>query len=95
MTLRSYPNTDHRGWRVEELANDVCSGGDAEDNGAKDLLPPGKQEYGVLSPAAIAPRRISFNQAHGTVTFLPVTLAVWKVVAVVYSEKNEELFEGV
>lgn len=93
--LRSYPHIGHRGGGVEELADDVGGGGDAEDDGAEDLLPPGQQQHGVLSPATLTSRSVSLYQAHGTVTFLPVTLAVGEVVAVVYREEKQISVSGI
>lgn len=75
---------------MEEFADDVGGGGNAEDDGAEDLLPPGQQQHRVLSPANLAPRPISLYQAHGTVAFLPVTLAVREVVAVVCGEEKQK-----
>lgn len=91
---RSYPHIGHGGGRVEEFADDVGGGGDAEDDGAEDLLPPWQQQYGVLPPAAVTPCTVSFYQAYGTFTFLPVTLAVGEVVSVVYGEKSRNLSVG-
>lgn len=68
---------------MEELADDVGGGGNAEDDGAEDLFPPGQQQHGVLPPATLTSRPISLYQAYGTVTFLPVTLVVGEIVAVV------------
>ena len=76
---------------MEELADDVRSGGDAEDDGAEDLLPPGQQQHGVLFPATLAIRYISLYQAYGTVTFLPVTLVEGEVVTIVYREEKGEI----
>lgn len=75
---------------MEELADDVGGGGNTEDDSAKDFLPPRQQQYGVLSPATVSPRPISFYQAHGTITFPSITLAIGKVVAIVYSEEKEK-----
>lgn len=44
---------------MEELADDVGGGNNAEDDGAEDLLPPGQQQHGVLSPATLTSRPIS------------------------------------
>jgi len=74
---------------VEELADDVGGGGDAEDDGAEDLLPPGQQQHGVLSPATLSPRPVSLYQADGTVAFLPVKLAGMGEVAVVCGEEKQ------
>lgn len=41
--LRSYPHVGHRSMWVEELADDVGGGCNAEDDGTQDLLPPGEQ----------------------------------------------------
>lgn len=87
-SLWSYPHVGHRGRGVEELADDVGGGGDAEDDGTEDLLPPGQQQHRVLSPATLTPCPISLYQANSSVTFLPVTLAVGEVVAVVYREEK-------
>lgn len=86
----SYPHIGHRGGRVEELADDVGGGGDAEDDGAEDLLPPGQQKHRVLSPATLTSSTIPLYQADGTVTFPPVTLAVGEVVTVVYGEEKQK-----
>lgn len=83
LSLRSYPHKGDGGRRVEELADDVGGGGDAEDDGAQDFLPPGQQQNGVLPPANLGPRHVPIYQAHGAVTFLPVAPAVREVVAVV------------
>lgn len=68
---------------MEELADDVGGGGDAEDDGAQDLLPPGQQQHGVLPPAIVARHPVSLYQAHSAVAFLPETLAIGEVVAIV------------
>ena len=68
---------------MEELADDVGGGHDAEDDGADDLLPPRQQQHRVLPPAALTPDHVSVYQAHRAVTLLPVTLAIGEVVAVV------------
>lgn len=81
--LWSYPHVGNRGGGVEELADDVGGGGDAEDDGAEDLLPPGQQQHGVLPPAIVARHHVSLYQAHRAVAFLPETLAVGEVVAIV------------
>lgn len=74
---------------MEELAHDVGGGGDAEDDGAEDLLPPGQQQHGVLPPATLRPRPALLYQADGAVAFLPVQLAVGEEVAVVYGEEKD------
>lgn len=74
---------------MEELADDVGGGSDAEDDGAEDLLPPGQQQHGVLSPAALTSCPVSLYQADRTVTFPPVELAVGEV-AVVYREETQK-----
>lgn len=74
---------------MEELADDVGGGSDAEDDGAEDLLPPGQQQHGVLSPAALTSCPVSLYQAYSTVTFPPVELAVGEV-AVVYREETQK-----
>lgn len=73
---------------MEELAYDVGGGGDAEDDGAQDLLPPGQEQHGVFVPAAGGLRPASFDHAHRAVPLLPVALAVGEVVAVVYGRKR-------
>lgn len=73
---------------VEELADDVGGGCDAEDDGAQDLLPPGEQQYGVLLPATLIFGAVSLYEADSGVTLLTVTLAKGEVVAVVYREET-------
>ena len=68
---------------MEELADNVGGGSDAEDDGAEDLLPPGQQQHRVLSPAFLRSCTILLNQADSSVAFLPVELAVGEVVAIV------------
>lgn len=93
LRLWSYPHVGHGGRGVEELADDVGGGGDAEDDGAQDFLPPWQQQHGVLSPASLAARPVSLYHAHGAVT--PVAPSVGEVVAVVYrGEKKESVSEG-
>lgn len=75
---------------MEELADDVGSGSDAEDDGAEDLLPPWQQQHWVLSPATVSPCPISLYQAYGAVTFLPVTLGVGEVVTVIYRGEKQK-----
>lgn len=78
---------------MEELADDVGGGGDAENDGAEDFLPPGQQQHGVLSPASLATRPVSLYQAHGAVT--PVAPAVGEVVAVVCrGDKKKSVSRG-
>lgn len=74
---------------MEELADDVGGGGDAEDDSAEDFLPPGQQQHRVLSPATVSPRSISRNQAHSTATFPSIALAIGKVVAIVCGEEGK------
>lgn len=73
---------------VEELADDVGGGCDAEDDGAQDLLPPGQQQYRVLLPATLISGAVSLYEADSGVTLLTVTLAIGEVVAVVYREER-------
>lgn len=84
--LRSYPDVGHRSMWVEELADDVGGGCDAEDDGAQDLLPPGQQQYGVLLPATLIFGAVSLYEADSGVTLF--TLAIGEVVAVVYREET-------
>lgn len=77
---------------MEELADDVGGGGDAEDDGAEDFLPPWQQQHGVLSPASLAARPVSLYHAHGAVT--PVAPSVGEVVAVVYRGEKKESVSG-
>ena len=93
--FRSYPHIGHRSRRVEELADDVSGGGDTEDDGPKNLLPPGQQQHGVLSPATVSARLVWLYQADGALAFLPVTLAEGEVIAVVYSKKRQRSVSGV
>lgn len=86
--MNSYPDVGHRGRRVEEPADDVGGGSDAEDDGAEDFLPPGQQQHRVLPPAVVRARLISLYQTDGTFTFLPVILAVGEVVTVVCGDKT-------
>lgn len=85
----SYPHVGHGGGRVEELADNVGGGGDAEDDRAEDFLPPGQKQYRVLSPATVGPHLVSFYQAHGAVALPSVTLAIGEVVTVVWREKGK------
>lgn len=72
---------------MEEPADHVGGGSDAENNGAKDFLPPGQQQHWVLPPPVVRSRLVSLYQTNGTFSFLPVILAVGKVVTVVCDEK--------
>lgn len=72
---------------MEELADDVGGGSDAEEDGADDLLPPGQQQHGVLPPAAPSSCLIPLDQANGSVALLSVDVAVGEVVAVVWNER--------
>lgn len=78
---------------MEELADDVGGGGDAEDDGAEDFLPPWQQQHGVLSPASLAARPVSLYHTHGAVT--PVAPSVGEVVAVVYRGEKKKTVRGV
>lgn len=71
---------------MKELADDVGGGGDAEDDGAEDLLPPGQQQHRVFSPAVLRGGLVPSNQADGAVAFLPVAFAVGEEVPVVCRE---------
>lgn len=93
LRLWSYPHVGHGGRGVEELADDVGGGGDAEDDGAEDFLPPWQQQHGVLSPASLAARPVSFYHTHGAVT--PVAPSVGEVVAVVYRGEKKKSVRGV
>lgn len=79
---------------MEELADDVGGGCDAEDDGAQDLLPPGQQQYGVLLPATLIFGAVSLYEADSGVTLLTVTLAIGEVVAVVYREETVVSAQG-
>lgn len=68
---------------MEELPDDIGGGGNTEDDGAEDLLPPGQQQHGVLSPATRLSCPVGLYQADGIVTFLPVMFTVGEVVAIV------------
>lgn len=89
LQVRSHPNVGHGSRRVEELADDVGGGSNAEDNCSKDLFPPREQQHWVLSPTTVSAWLVHIYQTNGIVTFLPVTLAVGEVVAVVYSKKKQ------
>lgn len=75
---------------MEELANNVGGGNNAEYDGAQDLLPPGQQEHWVLLPAPTATGITAatvatpLNEADSRVTFLAQPLPVGEVVAVVW-----------
>lgn len=71
---------------MKELADNVGGGGDAEDDGSEDLLPPGQEQHRVFPPAVLGGGFISSDQADGAVPFLPVAFAVGEVVAVVCKE---------
>lgn len=74
---------------MEELANNVGGGNNAEYDGAQDLLPPGQQEHWVLLPAPTATDITAaivatpLDEADSRVAFLAQPLAVGEVVAVV------------
>lgn len=76
---------------MEELANDVRGGSDAENDGAEDLLPPRQQQNRVLPPAAVRLGPLPINQDHGAVTFPTGALVVGEVVAVVYRRKKHKV----
>lgn len=76
---------------MEELADDVSGGSDAEDDCPDNLLPPGQQQHGVLPPTVLRPCPVLADQTHGAIPFLPVALAVREVVAVVYKEERQEV----
>lgn len=75
---------------MEKLAHNVGGGGNAEDDGAENLLPPGQQQHRILSPTIVTSCPVSLDQTYGTLTFLSVTLAVGEVVAIVYSKKKQK-----
>lgn len=87
--MNSYPHIGHGSRRVEELADDVGGGGDAEDDSAENFLPPGQQQHRVLPPTIVWAPLVSLYQTNGTFTFLPVMLAVGEVVTVVCGEKAD------
>lgn len=73
---------------MEELANNVGGGNNAEYDGAQNFLPPGQQEHWVLLPAASAAAitaaitATTLDEADSRVAFLAQAPAV-EVVAVV------------
>ena len=82
----SYPGLC--GGRVEKLADDVCGGGDAEDDGAHDLFPPGQQQHRVLPPAR-PPLTPSRQYPHRHLSPLTVPRAV-RVITIVWRERERE-----
>lgn len=80
---------------MKELADNVSGGGDAEEDGADDLLPPGQQQHGILPPATASSRFVPLYQANSSVTLLSVDVAVGEVVAVVWKERaNQRRCDG-
>lgn len=77
---------------MEELANNIGGGNNAEYNGAQDLLPPGQQEHRVLLSAptgtAITGAILAtpLDEADSRVTFLAQLLSIGEVVAIVYRD---------
>lgn len=74
---------------MEELANNVGGGNNAEYNGAQNLLPPWQQEHRVLLSAptgtAISAAIVAtaLDEADSRVTFLSQLLSIGEVVAIV------------
>lgn len=76
------------GW-VEELADDVGGGSDAEDDGAQNLFPPRQQQHRVL-PSHRWPLSIFLQQNTHCRLITPVTVTrtVRKVVSIIYIGKQ-------
>lgn len=75
--------------RVEELADDVGGGCDAEDDGAQNLFPPRQQQYRIF-PSHLWPLSIFLQQNTHCRLITPVTVTrtVWKVVSIIYMGKQ-------
>lgn len=71
--------------RVEELADDVGGGSDAEDDGAQNLFPPRQQQDRVF-PSHLWPLSIFLQQNTHCRLITPVTVTrtVRKVVSIIY-----------
>lgn len=88
-SLSVYPRVCCR-W-VEELADDVCGGSYAEEDGTQNLLPPRQQQHRVF-PSHLWAFSIFFQQnTHcSLVTPVSVTRTVWKVVSIIYNKKQKK-----
>lgn len=74
---------------MEELADDVGGGSDAEDDGAQDLFPPRQEQHGVFSShLRVLAILLQQNTDGRLITPTAVTWTIRKVVSVIYVGKN-------